>query len=199
MFGTEESICHSNALPLSLSCLFVLQQSCFDVLRTQQQLGYAVFCITRSNQNINSFQFIIQSGTYNASTVLSRINQFLQDSLAPIQAVASDGGKFNTLRDSYRVVLNRKYIAMSDAASDLWTEISTGREQFDFNTQLVNTLSSIAGNDLSSFYTTNLLNHDTAKKLVIAVYGKNRSNDLMATFDHVINYTTLSPSTNSYP
>ena len=158
-----------------------------------------MFCLTLTHQNINSFQFIIQSGTYNASTVLSRINKFLQDSLSSVQAVAGDSGKFRTLQDSYRIVLNRKPVALSDAASNLWSEISTGRGQFDLNAQLAGTLSSITGNELSSFYSSNLLEHQTAKKLVIAVYGKNRSSDLVATFDHVMNYTTLSPSDTGYP
>ena len=169
------------------------------MLRTQQQLGYAVFCLTLTHENVNSFQFIVQSGTYNASTILTRINQFLKDSLSAVEDVSNDDGKFRTLKDSYRNVLTRKDVSLSDSANDLWSEIHTGRQQFDLNTQLAATLDSITGEQLVGFYHQYLLDHATAKKLVIAVYGKGRSSDLGTPIDHVIDYTTLSPVNTQYP
>ena len=186
--------------PTSLSLsLFFLQYSCFDVLRTKQQLGYAVFCFTVTRENINSFQVLVQSGTYHTATVLNRIDTFLEDSVTSIQDVAGDESKFGDLKTLYRTVLMRKDLTMFGAAARMWTEIQTGREQFDYNAQLVTAMNTINKEQLLQFYQQYLLNHASAKKLVIAVYGRGQSAELEANFDYNINYATLLPSDTHYP
>lgn len=169
------------------------------MLRTQQQLGYAVFCRTLTYDNVNSFQVIVQSGTYSASTVLNRIDSFFQNSLSAIQSLASDGGMLAELKDSYKIVLERKDLSLSDAASRIWKEISTGRIQFDFTLQVAQVVNSISGVEILDFYKQNMLNFTTAKKLVIATYGKGQSSELDVQFQNSINYTTLQPTDQQYP
>ena len=148
---------------------------------------------------MNSFQVLVQSEAYSTATVLDRIDTFLRDSLTSVQAVARDGSKFGALKESYRSILMQVDYSLSVAAVRMWTEIRSGREQFDYKAQLAKVVNTINGEQLEEFYQRYLLNFGTAKKLVIAVYGKGESPDLGAKFNHNISYTSLRPSDTQYP
>jgi insulysin len=177
-----------------------IMQSCFDVLRSQQQLGYVAYCTLRTNNDVASFQVLVQSGTYNASLVLDRINQFLSNSLQNVTQFFSVSSQFQILKQVYITsVLNKKDLDIVSKTTRLWKYIYTGLNQFDYNDQIKNVLDSITGQDVVNFYNSYIVDNSSSKKLVIAVYGLGKRQTLDAFITHPLNYTNIDPLANSYP
>lgn len=141
---------------------------------------------------------LVQSGTQNASLILDRIDQFLHDTLEHLnQSVSSL--KLESVKNIYREILARKDLDLNDATSRIWYQISSGLEQFNYRSQVNDTLNSITSQNVTQFYIDNIINPLTAKKLVIAVYGKNTKKTLDAVITHSLDYTQVDPQAKGYP
>lgn len=170
------------------------------MLRTKQQLGYVAGCTLRTNNNVLSFQVLVQSGTYNPSLLLERIDQFLTDSLQNLtEFLTSSASNFKGLIQIYREVLRRKDLSLSDVTARLWNQIDTGLNQFDYKQQLETVLQYIQPKELIQFYKDYILDSGSAKKLVVVAYGKDKKETLDSHISNELDYTTMNPSTTSYP
>ena len=169
------------------------------MLRTKQQLGYVAYCTLRNNNNVLSFQVLVQSGTYTPSLLLERIDQFLKDSLQNVTEFLSSTSNFEGLVQIYREVLRRKDLSLSDVTARLWKQIDTGLNQFNYKQQLETVLQYIKPNELIQFYKDYILDSDSARKLVVAAYGNDKKQTLDSYISNELDYTAMDPSTTSYP
>lgn len=141
---------------------------------------------------------LVQSGTQNASLILDRIDQFLLDSIEHLnQSVSSL--KLESIKNVYREILARKDLDLNDATSRIWYQINSGLEQFNYRSQVNDTLNSITSQNVTQFYIDHIINPLTAKKLVIAVYGKGTKKTLDAVITYSLDYTQVDPQAKGYP
>ena len=141
----------------------------------------------------------MQSGTYNASLLLERIDQFLKDSLRNLTESLSSSSKFDALVEVYREVLRQKDLSLLQVTTKLWDQLDTGLNQFNYQNQLENVLPSITPTDIINFYTEYIIDSRSARKLVIAAYGKEKKETLDTRINNELDYTALDPSATSYP
>ena len=84
----------------------------------------------------------------------------------------------------------------------LWSEISSGLGQFDYNSQLleiINTpMDDFSPDSMVQFYHDYILDESVYKKLLIVVYGKNKAYTLPSDEYNVIDYTHINQTANVF-
>ena len=163
-----------------------------------EQLGYVAFCFQNTYSAIGSFQVVVQSQEYNASYVLREINQFLDNFGSSTIANLNDA-TLATQRDLYAGTLRKKSQTLTEESDRLWGEIVTGREQFDYKSQILTALSDTTAQDIRQFYTRYITDSDQYRKLVLGVYGEGKEVDFSQDFTYCIDYDTLDHTTLHYP
>ncbi len=142
---------------------------------------------------------LVQSGTRNTSEILKSIDDFLLSYNDTLSEYLSTSSNYDNLISVYNEVTVIKPLTLSDSTDLYWDQIQTGVLQFDFKQQLINITSKVTANDLLDFYNENFLNYSTSKKLVIGIYGNNKTSSLDAIFENSIDYINLDPRANMYP
>ena len=178
--------------------LYTLQDECFYQLRTVEQLGYVVFCFQTSYSGMATFQALVQSQEYNASYVLGKINLLLDNFGASTVANFTDE-TLSSEKESYASTLRQKSQTLAEESDRLWSEITTGREQFDFNEQLLRASSTITADSLRRFYSMYITDPDQYRKLVLGVYGEGKTVDFSQDSTYCIDYATLNQTVLEYP
>lgn len=176
---------------------FSLQDQCFYQLRTVEQLGYVVFCFQANYAGIGSFQVVVQSQEYNTSYVLGEIDRFMENFTSTIDHLTEY--TLNAHKKSYASTLEQKSQTLSEESDRLWEEITTGREQFDYNNQLLEALHDINTQDMQQFYTRYITDSTQYKKLVLGVYGEDKAVNFSQDFSYCIDYNTLDHAVSQYP
>ena len=157
------------------------------------------YCIHRTNEDIGSFQVLVQSGTKDASYVLDRIDEFLINYRSTFVDFFSSSSNLTNLKAIYRQILLQKPLPMGVTTTKYYYQITSGLNQFDYDQQRLSYMNDITSSDLIDFYDANLLNVGTSHKLVIAVYGNGTRTTLDAPIQNHIDFTNLSPKQNGYP
>ena len=164
------------------------------------QLGYVAYCTIRQNENVYSFQVLVQSGTHSPSDVLLSIDTFLSGYKKTLSDYLSTSSNFDSLRSVHNDVLQIKPLTLSDATDTYWPQIQSGLQQFDFIQQVVNVSSSLTAEDLMNFYVDNILSGPSAKKLAVVVYGSDKGSALDPMFNFTnIDYVNIDPKQVKYP
>ena len=176
----------------------VIQDECFYQLRTVEQLGYVVFCFQTTYSGIASFQVLVQSQEYNVSYVLGEIDQFLEN-FGASTITNFTKRSLGERKSLYASLLRQKSQTLTEESDRLWSEIAIGREQFDFNNQLINTLDAITPDSLLDFYTRYITDSAQYRKLVVGVYGEGKMVDLAQDSTYCLDYDTVDHSVLDYP
>lgn len=157
-----------------------------------------VFCFQQNYGGIGSFQVVVQSQEYNASYVLREIDQFLDDfGVSTIANLADD--QLDLQKSLYGNTLKQKSQTLTEESDRLWMEITTGREQFNYNKQLLGALTDISTTSLQSFYGKFITDSSQYRKLVVGVYGEDKEVDFSQDFSYCIDYDTLDHASLQYP
>lgn len=156
------------------------------------------FCFQGHYAGIGSFQVVVQSQEYNASYVLGEIDRFLNNFYVSTVAIMTNN-LLNRQKVLYANTLRQKSQTLSEESDRLWTEIVTGREQFDYNHQLLTALNAVDINSMRSFYTQYITDSNQYRKLVLGVYGEDKEVDFSQDFSYCIDYDTLDHLSLQYP
>jgi secreted Zn-dependent insulinase-like peptidase len=99
----------------------IIENACFDQLRTKEQLGYIVSCEIEFSQNIQSFYMIIQDAVYSASCLTKRAEAFLTIFGQTLKSLANNHLDFEELRHAVTErYLRSKDSSLLDATERLW-------------------------------------------------------------------------------
>jgi len=156
----------NNAL-LELFCHLV-DEPCFDQLRTKEQLGYIVSAGARRSRGVQGFRVIVQS-----SRELDHVNQRIElfiDSIKDYISTMSDDA-FKKQREGYMVKKVEVPKKMHSQGNKFWNEITN--HQFCFNRpQLeVEMIKTLERSDLLRFYDYYISPHSIhRRKLSLHVY-----------------------------
>lgn len=163
-----------------------------------EQLGYVAFCFQGNYAGVGSFQLVVQSEEYNASYVLREIDRFLDNFYASTVATMTKR-QLEGQKALYANTLKQKSQTLSDESDRLWSEIVTGREQFDYNNQILKALKAIDVDSMQLFYTQHITDSKQYRKLVLAVYGEDKEVDFSQDFSYCIDYDALDHLSLQYP
>lgn len=177
-----------------------LQDECFTFLRTINKLGYVVFCFNGNNENIGSFQVLVQSEAFNGRYVYDKITEFLEDHIFDTVLNQTNLTQFTQFIEDQKTVLKsvlkRKEPTLDQRSSRLWNKIKYGQLTFDLLQQEIQLLDSNLINTTSvmNFYHEYIFNPATYRKMIIVVNGKDR--DFEPDVTYPLKYTHLP---DSYP
>jgi len=153
----------------ALNLLFdnIMHTRFFELLRSQQQLGYTVKCIPcefgKSNVLIAS-TFNILSQKYSHKYLLEKINLFFIDMYNEINRMTLN--EFNMRITSCIIVQNERPNNILDESNDLFTQISAESYKFDYRDRIINELKNINLDLLKDEYIRCFIN-ENRKRIVI--------------------------------
>lgn len=133
---------------LELFCK-IISESCFNILRTKEQLGYIVVSGVRRANGVQGLRFIIQSDK--APTYLdTRIENFLITMQERIEKMEDE--EFEKFKDALAVQRLEKPKKLSAQAMKYWSEIISQQYNFDREITEVAFLRTITKQQILEFY-----------------------------------------------
>lgn len=133
----------------------------FNILRTQEQLGYIVGSklvhIGDDNNKISGIRFIIQSPVKKSDYLFERTQKFIKYELNNF-INKLDYDTFNNYKNGEILTLSQKFNNLQDMDLYLSTQIFNKLYMFDYYEQLINIIKNIELMDIINFFNNKLLN-----------------------------------------
>ncbi|KAJ6798968.1 nardilysin-like isoform X2 [Iris pallida] len=150
----------------------IVQEPCFNQLRTKEQLGYVVECGPRMTYRVLGFCFRVQSSKYDPLFLRSRIDNFNNDLHELLDAL--DDETFENHRNGLIAQKLEKDPSLTYETGNHWTQITDKRYLFDMTKVEAEELKTISKNDVINWYNTYLRSPSPkCRKLAIYVWGCN--------------------------
>ncbi|CAG9815290.1 unnamed protein product [Phaedon cochleariae] len=143
----------------------IIQEPCFNILRTKEQLGYIVFSGVRRSNGVQGLRIIIQSDRH-PNYLDSRIEAFLESMMDYIKDMSDD--EFLRHREALAAQRLEKPKQLSSLTNRFWLEITAQQYHFDRVNVEVAYLKTLTKNDIIAFYN-EVLKTNAAKRKKLAV------------------------------
>ncbi len=118
-----------------------IKSPCFNVLRTEEQLGYIVHSAYYPYRDVLGFLILIQSNVKSSHFLSQRIAAFLEKTKEKIEAITDE--EFQKYVESVRASLLEKELSVLQEAERYWSEILTHKylwERKEIQLRLLETL-----------------------------------------------------------
>lgn len=176
----KENTKHSAELELFVT---LLKEPLFNILRTQQQLGYTVSSITKNINNVIGFKISIvsQEDKNSYKTIYDKIEDFLKNKFAEILNEMSED-EFESIKNS---VIQKKTSADIELGEEIdrnWEEILKNNYVFDRPVKLAKAIEKLSLSDIQKFYEEKI-KIDDLRELSVQVVGRSEDD----TADRIIN------------
>lgn len=175
---------------IRLQCLIefiekVMEEPLFDILRTQEQLGYSVGCSHRMNHGILGLSVTIQSQeNKNATTFVdNRIEKFLHENIAQSLKNLSDED-FTTFQTALIKLKNMVEVELESEVNRHWGEISSREYIFNRLELEAQMIAQLTKKDVVDFFNSKVICAD-ARKLSIQVIGSETDEETQTDESHV--------------
>lgn len=151
--------------------LMKMEEPCFDVLRTQEQLGYSVFCTCRNTFGILGFSVTVQTqaGKFSAEHIDCRIDAFLDGFGELLSAMTLED--FKSQVDSLIELKEHEDLSLAEEADRNWTEILDQTYLFDRKHREVDSLRKLTKQDVHQWFVSHWKGGNKYKKLSVQVIG----------------------------
>eukprot|EP01006_Ploeotia_vitrea_P044505 TRINITY_DN66835_c8_g9_i1.p1 TRINITY_DN66835_c8_g9~~TRINITY_DN66835_c8_g9_i1.p1 ORF type:complete len:1085 (-),score=521.06 TRINITY_DN66835_c8_g9_i1:2330-5323(-) len=148
----------------------ILNEPCFNQLRTKEQLGYLVFSGAVLQYGVIGFRVIVQSSKFDSAYMDGRAEAFLEQFREML--VAMDDETFDANREAVIARKLEKHKRLSQETSKHWTEIRNHRYQFDRIDREVAVLRELTLQDMVGLFDRYLrINSPTRRKLSSQMIG----------------------------
>jgi len=127
----------------------IAEQPAFQILRTEEQLGYIVFAGVRKLHGVLGFIVLVQSN-FHPQYLESRIDSFLQVLKDKIIGMSEE--EFAVFRTALAVKKGEKIKTLTARASTAWNEISIEEFSFDRKNIELKELESISHQDVIQYF-----------------------------------------------
>jgi len=141
----------------------VMNEPCFDMLRTKQQLGYIVDCGTRNTCSVSGFCFVVKTPKVSPAVAEARVEAFVRHFHTILGEMST--AAFEEHRTALIAEKLEKDDALSDEAWRHWMEISDARHCFDRAQREARQIKGITLPQLAEWYKANFL--DAAKRRLV--------------------------------
>jgi len=133
---------------LELFCQ-IITEPCFNILRTQEQLGYIVFSGIRRSNGAQGLRVIVQSDRHPAF-VDQRIEQFLIQMKSHLEEMSEE--EFERHKEALAAQRLEKPKRLSALSARYWSEITLQQYNFDRANIEVAYLRTLTKSDIINFY-----------------------------------------------
>ncbi len=127
-----------------------LKNPYFEDLRTQQQLGYAVFCMNRVLNSVRHFAFCIQSDVKSTHFCIEKTHEFITKHLSELKEMTAE--KFEEIRSGVLTTLKEPKKNLYEQFYEDWTEIKQHQYKFGRNDLLIPDVEKLTKEDIIAFF-----------------------------------------------
>ncbi|XP_023021581.1 insulin degrading metalloproteinase isoform X2 [Leptinotarsa decemlineata] len=139
----------------------ILQEPCFNILRTKEQLGYIVFSGVRRSNGVQGLRIIVQSDRH-PTYLDTRIEAFLDTMMEYISDMSEE--EFLRHREALAAHRLEKPKQLSTLTNRFWVEITSQQYHFDRANNEVSYLRTLSKKDIIEFYEDVLKNKAARRK-----------------------------------
>ncbi|MGX2974817.1 pitrilysin [Ursidibacter arcticus] len=122
----------------------------FDDLRTDKQLGYVVYATTTAVGKTSGLQFLVQSPTASAQTIMQHNERFFAETFTKLKEMPQ--AEFEKYRNSLIELLQHKPESLEQEFSEYLTDFARGNNKFNRKTQIIEQIKQLSQQDIISFY-----------------------------------------------
>ena len=140
----------------------IINEGCYNQLRTQEQLGYIVFSGVRRSNGAQGFRVIVQSERH-PEYLDSRIEAFLESLEKSLGELGED--EFKTQVEALATKRLERPKKLSVRNGRYWSEILSQHYNFDRDAVEVETLRGLTKEDVLTFYRTHIADTSSRRKL----------------------------------
>ncbi|XP_028137935.1 insulin-degrading enzyme isoform X1 [Diabrotica virgifera virgifera] len=145
----------------------IVQEPCFNILRTKEQLGYIVFSGVRRSNGVQGLRIIVQSDRH-PNYLDSRVEKFLESMLEHITEMSEED--FLKHREALAAQRLEKPKQLNALTNKFWQEITSQQYHYDRANVEVAYLRTLTKEDIIDFYKEVLSkNAEKRKKLTVQV------------------------------
>lgn len=151
--------------------LMRMEEPCFDILRTQEQLGYSVFCSCRNTFGVLGFSVTVQTqaGKFSAEHVDGRIDAFLDEYGEILRTITEED--FKSQVDSLIELKEHEDLSLADEADRNWIEVIDQTYIFNRKRQEVAILKKLTKEELCLWFSSHRKNGNKYRKLSVQIIG----------------------------
>lgn len=147
----------------------IIREPLFNVLRTQEQLGYSISCSVKRDYRMLGFVITIESQEMKNPAMLvdEKIEQFLKLFIRTLHMMTDDD--FDTIKNS---IIALKQSTDNDLMSEVernWKEIMRGRNKFERSELEIRKMQLISKVDVIRFYEEHFVCSESVRKLSVQV------------------------------
>ncbi|MGX2969646.1 pitrilysin [Ursidibacter sp. B-7004-1] len=122
----------------------------FDDLRTDKQLGYVVYATTTTVGKTSGLQFLVQSPTASAQTIMQHNQRFFTDTFTKLKEMPQ--AEFEKYRNSLIELLQHKPESLEQEFGEYLVDFTRGNSKFDRKAQIIEQIKQLTQQDIISFY-----------------------------------------------
>ena len=152
----------------------------FDILRTEEQLAYAVGGAAVSIEDYTGFGLYIQTPVKSVADMQQRFDAFKQQYWQTLQQLDSEG--FEQLKQSLLVSLKEPPKNLQEEVAPLISDWYQEKFAFDSKQKLISEVEKLTLDDIKAFYQQTLLSEDTAR-ISVQLRGTGFSQQPFATIE----------------
>ncbi|XP_003737238.1 insulin-degrading enzyme [Galendromus occidentalis] len=154
----------------------ILEEPCYDVLRTQEQLGYIVTGGPRRSQGTYGIRIIVQSDK-NPTFVSERIEEFVNGKLKKILTEMSDE-EFGKHKKALIALKLEKPKRLTEKFAQMWGEISSRQYIFNRRQLEADEIGKLTKDEVIDFYTRHVAHGGSAlKQMIVKIESESRPGD----------------------
>jgi nardilysin len=173
-FPVEQDIGKESTRLRAITDLFsnIIEEPCFNQLRTKEQLGYTVDSSPRMTYRLLAYCFRVMSSKYSPVYLQSRIDNFIDSVSALLDGLEEE--TFEHHKSGLIADKLEKEPSLSYQTGDYWSQIVDKRYMFDMSKLEAEELRTVGKEDVISWYNTYIRSSSPKRRrLAIHVYGCN--------------------------
>ncbi|CAH1774132.1 unnamed protein product [Owenia fusiformis] len=146
-----------------------MEEPCFDILRTREQLGYGVFSYHRDTCGILGLSVTVQSQTSTAS--MSELNDHIENFVKEFGKMVADTTQelFDTLIDTLVKLKRCEDSNMGEEVDRHWNQILTQLYFFDRIPKEITEIGTLKLDEYKAWYKTVMMANDNRRKLSVQI------------------------------
>lgn len=157
--------------------IMIMEEPLFNQLRTQEQLGYGVFCLLRDTFGILGYSITVrtQADKYTTEHVDSRIEGFLEAFNKILEETSEED--FDSMKGTLTKLKQCADIHLREEVSRNWEEITAGDYMFDRIEKDLKMIEHIKIDELREWMSAHTANGSNLRKLSVHVVGTSKATD----------------------
>lgn len=158
--------------------IMYMEEPLFNQLRTQEQLGYNVFCLLRDTFGILGYSITVytQADKYSTEHVDNRIEAFLTMFNNMLQGILEKD--LDSIKEAVIKLKQCADIHLKEEVDRNWSEIITGDYMFDRIENELSMIEHITIDELREWMQSHTINGNNFRKLSVHVIGSAKSTDM---------------------